>query len=253
MKEYRAVFRFYEELNDFFPEGRKKQPIPYAFQGNPGIKDAIEAQGVPHTEVDLILVNGESVPFSYQLQNGDRVSVYPVFESFDISGVTRLREEPLREPRFILDVHLGKLARYLRMFGFDSLYDNGYEDRQLVMIAGKEKRIILTRDRGVLKRKGVTHGYWVRSLKPAVQLEEVFKRFELYTLVKPFTRCKSCNALLRKVEKNAISQRLKPKTEKYYDHFFICGNCDKIYWKGSHYQKMRQRLSSLFKAEGLDD
>lgn len=244
MMENRAVFRFYQELNDFFSEKLKKQPITYHFKGTPGIKDCIEALGVPHTEVDLILVNGESVSFGSKLNNGDRVSVYPVFESFDISGVTRLREAPLRETRFILDVHLGKLARYLRTFGFDSLYENCYEDKQIVSIAREQNRIILTRDIGLLKRKDVTHGYWVRSLSPKIQLREIFLRFDLHGRIAPFTRCKSCNNPLNIVEKKIILHRLKPKTAKYYNEFFICPFCDKVYWKGSHYQKIAGRINA---------
>jgi uncharacterized protein with PIN domain len=244
MKENRAEFRFYQELNDFFPQEKKHKVLGYAFNGNPGIKDSIEALGVPHTEIDLILVNGESVSFSYQLKNRDRVSVYPVFESLDISGLTRLRERPLRESRFILDVHLGKLARYLRMFGFDCLYDNRFEDQHLAAVAERENRIILTRDIGLLKRRNVTHGYWVRSLHPRVQLEEVFQRFDLYSQIRPFSRCKSCNTALRRIEKEKIIHRLKPKTRTYYSEFFICDVCDKLYWKGSHYQSMKRRVFS---------
>ena len=160
-------FRFYEELNDFLPAAKKKSLFTYNFECSPSVKDAVEAIGVPHTEIDLILVNGISVTFSYRLQDGDVISVYPVFESMDISNVTHLREKPLRESRFILDVHLGTLVRYLRMIGFDILYENNYEDSEIVKIAKDEKRIILTRDVELLKIKTVTHGYWIRSKKPA--------------------------------------------------------------------------------------
>ena len=146
-----ANFRFYEELNDFLPENKRKIEYSYAFYGTPAVKDAIEAEGVPHTEVDLILVNGKSVGFDYLLQHSDRVSVYPVFETLDISPVIRLREKPLRESKFILDVHLGKLTKLLRRLGFDSNYRNDYSDPEIVNISLKEKRIILTRDRGILK------------------------------------------------------------------------------------------------------
>ena len=118
----RAHFRFYEELNEFLPHHKRKTEFVYHFHGAPSVKDAVEAIGVPHVEVDIILVNGISVSFSRKLSDGDRISVYPVFESFDVSAVTHLRARPLREPRFILDVHLGRLAKYLRLCGFDTLF-----------------------------------------------------------------------------------------------------------------------------------
>ena len=141
-----AKFRFYEELNDFLPLDKRKKIFSYNFEGNPSVKDAVEAIGVPHTEIDLILANSKSVAFSYHLQDGDMISVYPVFESMDISNVTHLREKPLRKPKFILDVHLGKLAKYLRMLGFDALYETDYKDSRIVNIAKTQNGTILTRD-----------------------------------------------------------------------------------------------------------
>ena len=138
-----VVFRFYEELNDFLPLARKKVSFEYAFRGSPSVKDAVEAIGVPHTEVDLVIVNGRSVGFEYQLRDGDRIAVYPTFEALDISPATRLKARPLRKLRFIADVHLGKLARLLRMMGFDTLYDRDFEDAEIVARSTGELRIIL--------------------------------------------------------------------------------------------------------------
>ena len=149
---YFAKFRFYAELNDFLPRHEKHIFFQHSFSGNPSIKDTIEAIGVPHTEVDLIIVNGVSVDFSYLLQDEDRVSVYPVFESIDITQALRVRPQPLREIRFVLDIHLGRLAGYLRMLGFDTLYRNDYRDEELAYVSSQEERILLTRDRGLLKR-----------------------------------------------------------------------------------------------------
>jgi hypothetical protein len=137
-----ASFRFYAELNDFLPRAQRHTTFPYHFTGTPAVKDAIEAAGVPHPEVDLILVNGMSVAFDYPLRDGDRVAVYPVFESFDISPIVHLRPQPLRETKFILDVHLGKLAKHLRMLGFDTLYRNDYQDPDIIATALRERRII---------------------------------------------------------------------------------------------------------------
>ncbi len=241
----RATFRFYEELNDFLPEHKKKTLFLYDFEGNPSVKDAIEAIGVPHTEVDLILVNSKSVMFSYHLQDGDMISVYPVFESLDISDVTHLRDKPLREPKYVLDVHLGKLAKYLRMLGFDTLYENNYEDTEIIEIAKNQNRIILTRDVSILKNKTVTHGYWIRSQYPKKQLEEVIVRFDLFSNIKPFYRCLVCNGILTKTKKESINNKLQPKTKQYYDEFYQCKSCEKVYWKGSHYYKMKNFIESL--------
>ena len=241
----RAKFRFYEELNNFLPTDKKKSLFSYDFEGNPSIKDAIEAIGAPHTEIDLILVNSKSVTFSYHLQDMDMVSVYPVFESIDISNVTHLREKPLRKPKYILDVHLGKLAKYLRMFGFDALYENNYNDFDIIKIAKAQKRTILTRDVSLLKNKAVTHGYWIRSQYPVEQLTETILRFDLYSNIKPFYRCIACNGIIKKTTKESVINKLQPKTKLYYDEFYQCSSCEKVYWKGPHYYRMKNFLENL--------
>ncbi len=240
-----AKFRFYEELNDFLSKDKKKVDFYYKFHGHPSIKDAIEALGVPHTEVELILANGKSVGFDYFLMNGDRIAVYPVFESFDISQVVKLRKKVLREVFFILDVHLGKLAKILRMLGFDALYRNDYDDKEIIDISVNERRIILTRDRIILKSKLVTHGYYLRSTDPIEQAREVLKRFDLFSMVCPFKRCIQCNGILEKIDKREIKSLLQPKTEKYYNEFYKCISCGKIYWRGSHYLKMKEKIDRI--------
>ena len=243
-----AEFRFYEELNDFLKPERRKRALTYRFNGRPGIKDAIEAQGVPHVEVDLILVNGESVGFDYQLQDGDRVAVYPVFESLDITPLVKLREKPLRTVAFVVDVNLGRLARLLRLMGFDTLFSNAYADDEIVRISEEQNRIVLTRDRRLLHAKAVTHGYWVRSVWPSRQIEEVVRRFDLAGLVRPFSRCADCNGLIEPVAKEAVLDRLEPKTKKYYETFYRCPACGKIYWEGSHVGKLRERFQGVLPA-----
>lgn len=239
-----ARFRFYAELNDFLPPARRQVTFTHAFRGRVSIKDMIESLGVPHTEVDLILVNGVPVDFTYLVQDGDRVSVYPVFESLDITPLTRLRPAPLREPRFVLDTHLGRLAAYLRMLGFDAMYRNDYEDDELARLA-QQGRILLTRDRGLLKRAAVTHGYCVRETDPQRRLVEVLRRFDLFGAVRPFRRCMRCNGLLEPVPQEAVADRLPPKTLTYYDEFRLCQGCGRVYWKGSHYQRMQQLIARV--------
>jgi uncharacterized protein with PIN domain len=240
-----AQFRFYAELNDFLPLERKKTPFFYSFYGTPSVKDAIESIGIPHTEVDLILVNGVSVGFSYLLQNGNIISVYPVFESLDITPTIKLRAKPLRKTKFIVDINLGKLAKMLRMLGFDTSYRNNYADAAIIHDSIGEKRIILTRDQNLLKNKSVTHGYWVRATDPKQQLEEIVKRFDLKSQIKPFKRCMVCNGIIKVVDKKDIQDQLPEKTIRYFEDFYRCSSCGKIYWKGSHYKKMEKVINNL--------
>ena len=181
---HKIHFRFYEELNDFLPEEKRKVCFAHNYIDRASVKDVIESLGIPHTEVDMILVNSNSVGFDYLINEGDDISVYPVFESLDISDVQHLRPKPLRNPKFIADVHLGKLTRYLRMIGFDVLYENNFEDDEIVKISLEEKRAILTKDLGILKRSEVTHGYWVRCSIVKEQVVEIVKRFDLKKLIK---------------------------------------------------------------------
>jgi uncharacterized protein with PIN domain len=237
--------RFYEELNDFLPPDRHKVTFTHKIKERGSIKDLIESLGVPHTEVDLILVNGTSVGFDYLVKANDQISVYPVFEALDITPLVRLRPVPLRVTRFVLDSHLGKLAAYLRMLGFDTLYRNDYDDATLANISANEKRILLTCDRRLLMRKIITHGYFVRARLPHEQIAEVLQRFDLFNALKPFTRCLHCNGLLQPVEKQAIESRLLPLTRAYYNNFAECPDCHKIYWQGSHYQRMLDFIETV--------
>jgi uncharacterized protein len=202
---------------------------------------------VPHTEVELILVNGEPVGFDYHLRDGDRVAVYPVFESFDVAPAVKLRDAPLRHTRFVVDVNLGRLARWLRLLGFDTLYRNDFQDADLVRAAAAEHRIVLTRDRRLLHHKAIDHGYWVRAVDPGQQVAEVVRRFQLEGTVRPFHRCPVCNDLVHPVDKAAIQHRLEPKTRLYYDEFFQCAGCGKVYWQGAHFARLRKTIETLTK------
>ena len=189
-------FRFYEELNDYLPPALRKRTITREITGTPSVKDVIESLGVPHTEIDLILVDGRSVRFDRRLRGGERVAVYPEFERFDITPIHRLRPRPLRRPRFVADVHLGTLARYLRLLGFDTRYDNDLDDATLAELTSRERRILLTCDVGLLKRKAVVRGQWLRSRDPESQVEELVDALDLTRAFRPFTRCMTCNGVL---------------------------------------------------------
>lgn len=240
-----AIFRFYAELNDFLLPGLRHVDFPHTFNGDASVKDRIESLGVPHTEVEAILVGDDSVDFDYLVQDGNRIAVYPVFHAIPTDGLAPLRAPYVGEAHFVLDTHLGKLANYLRMLGFDTLYRNDYEDEELARIASNEARILLTRDLGVLKRREVTYGYYVRSLDPRRQVAEVLYRFELFEAIDPFHRCLACNGLVEPVDKAAVIDQLQPKTRLYYEEFYRCSTCNQVYWKGSHFERMQRFIRSL--------
>ena len=240
-----ATFRFYEELNDFLPPARRKKTFDAVCARAATTKHMIEAIGVPHTEVELVLVNGESVGFDRLLRDGDRVAVYPKFEALDITPLLRVRNHPLRATSFIADAHLGGLAHLLRMAGFDTLYDNNFHDETIAAIAQREDRIVLTRDRELLKRRNITHGCYVRALKSRQQLTEIFERMDLARSARPFTLCMLCNAPLRTVEKALVENRLPPMVKAHYDRFSTCDLCQRVFWEGSHWRSMQALLSRL--------
>ena len=240
-----ATFRFYEELNEHLPRKNRRKSFRQSFRGKPSIKNLIESIGVPHSEVDMILVDGKSVDFNYQMLGGEYVSVYPVFESLDISPIIRLRAKPLREIKFVVDVNLGKLAGKLRLLGFDTLFRNNLEDDEIREIASNEKRIILTRDKALLIHNLVTHGYWIRNEDPKLQLREVVERLQLKNSFKPFSRCTSCNESLQKTTREEVKTLLPEDTLRFYDTFWECRGCGQLYWQGSHYQRINELIDKL--------
>lgn len=246
-----ASFRFYAELNDFLPDAIRQTRFTHRFRGHPGIKDVIEALGPPHPEVDLILANDSAVGFGYALQDNDRVSVFPRFRSLDISAMVNVRAPALDSIRFVLDMHLGRLAAYLRMLGFDSLYWNQARDEHLANISHDDKRILLTRDRGLLKRNAVTYGYCVRSTNPRDQLKEIVCRFELSEQIQPFKRCMRCNGILEAVEKQEVLGRLPAGVRKSQDDFRICPECGRVYWRGSHFERMERLVSRVLGTDSI--
>ena len=240
-----ATLRFYEELNDFLPAEARKRDVPIVIDRSRSVKDAIESVGVPHTEVDLIVVDGRSVDFAHLLRGGERVAVYPMFEALDITPVLRLRPRPLRDPRFVADVHLGKLARHLRMAGFDTQWANDWDDDEIVRRSAADRRTILTRAKGMLRRADVERGYFVRATQSEAQLGEVVRALQLEALVAPFTRCRECNVDLEDVEKAEVIDRLPEKVRGFYERFKRCPGCDRVYWEGTHFARMKGVLARL--------
>ncbi|PSR53707.1 hypothetical protein AHMF7605_09310 [Adhaeribacter arboris] len=243
-----AYFHFFGNLNDFLPSSQKAIVVFHSFSGTPAVKDAIEALGVPHPEVDVILVNGKPEDFYYLLQLNDTVSVYPAgLYNVHFAAYSRQATLPVWN-KFILDVHLGKLVKSLRLLGFDTLYRTDYDDKTIVQLSVMEERIILTRDVGLLKHKAVLWGYWLRSQHPEKQLAEVLAYFHLLPVIQPFTRCLVCNGTLSLVPKESILEKLLPKTKRYFQEFHQCQSCGRVFWKGSHYERMEAFVEKLKQA-----
>lgn len=248
-----AQFRFYAELNDFLAPGLRHHSFSRRCSRDASVKHMIEALGVPHTEVELICVNGEPVDFSHRLQDGERVSVYPAFSSIDISPLKKLRPPPNVPERFIADAHLGQLAKNMRMLGFDVLYRNDYSDAEVARIAARDDRVVLTRDRDLLIRKEIVRGCFMHAVSGDAQLEEVMSRFKLAPLVRAFTRCLTCNGVLRVVEKSELGQRVPPHSKNIYERFCECVDCSQVYWEGSHVARMRIRMAKMLGSVKLEE
>jgi uncharacterized protein with PIN domain len=221
-----ATFRFFEELNDFLPRERQDAPFATPCARAATTKHMVEALGVPHTEVGRILVNGAAGGFGRLLEEGDDVLVYPQRDSA-AAGI-----------RFVADAHLGGLARLLRMAGFDTLYENGYQDEEIVAIAGRQARTVLTRDRELLKRREVGQGCYLHTIRPEQQLRELFGRLGLAALARPFTLCLHCNLPLRPVAKAEVLERLPESVRQQHTAFTTCDACHRVFWKGSHHKRM---------------
>lgn len=233
-----ARIRFYGSLNDFLPRSKRNEWISYRFNGIPAVKDAIEALGVPHVEVAAIHVNGTSAVFYTPLHPGDRVEVYPIESVRHSPQFPLVRNESDPPDKFVADVHLGALARLLRLLGFDTCHQTDYDDLEIALLAETQNRIALTRDINLLKQKRITWGYWLRSQHPREQLIEIITRFQLSHLFKPFTRCLACNGFFIPVSKDSVASKLPPDTVRYFNEFYQCTGCHRIYWKGSHYNRM---------------
>jgi uncharacterized protein len=228
-----AYFLFQGRLNDFLQRDQRDGSITVHFQGRQSIKHLAESLGAPHPEIGRVQVNGRDEALGRITQDGDQVEIYPIENGC------------LVQPRFLLDCHLGRLTAHLRMLGFDCLYQNDYDDSNMADIAHREERILLTRDRRLLMRKIILHGFCLRSLDSFEQLKEVIDRFELTNKIQPFHRCLRCNHPLEAVDKDVILHRLEPLTNQYFDEFHICPACGQIYWKGSHYERMQGLIEKI--------
>jgi uncharacterized protein len=230
-----AYFLFHDRLTFFLQRDQRDRQITVNFQGRQSIKHLAESLGVPHPEIGGVQVNGHDEALGRITLNGDQVELYPVENGC------------LVQPRFLLDCHLGRLTAHLRMLGFDCLYQNDYDDSEMAEVVHREERILLTRDRRLLMRKIILHGYCLRSLNSLEQVKEVIHRFELINKIQPFHRCLRCNHPLESVDKDMILNRLEPLTRQYFHKFHICTDCGQIYWKGSHYERMQSLIEQIGK------
>ena len=225
-----ASFRFHGALADFLPRERRGTRFDYEGARAATLKNAIEALGVPHTEVGRLLLNGEPATLQRILREGDAVEVFPPEAHSDPS------------PVFLADAHLGGLARFLRMLGFDTLHDPSLRDDGIRRIAREERRIVLTRDRELLKCRDIARGCYVHAIRVEAQLAEVAARYGLAGRARPFTLCLRCNLPLERVDKAAVAGRLPEKVSQRQDDFTRCPGCDRVYWPGSHYERMLAAL-----------
>ena len=282
-----VVLRFYAELNDLLPAEHRGREFEQRFAGRRSAKDLIESLGVPHTEVGLILCDGEPCGLDRLVGDGERLAVYPIFRRLDVgadgSGDPGTRtggdadavghrgdagapagrdadagqgasagrdagagqDDGAGELRFVADVHLGRLAAYLRLAGFDTAYGNDWDDAILAGIAADEKRVLLTRDRRLLMRSAVPRGHLVRETAPRAQLREVVARFGLAPRLRLHTRCSVCNGAVQPVPKQDVEGDLEPLTRRHYREFWRCTQCGRVYWKGSHWRSLQKLFDEL--------
>ena len=233
----KATFRFYEELNKFLPKHRRKTDFELEVSGRRSIKDMMAALGVSLMEIDLILVNANSVDFNFILQDGDRVSVYPVFESLNISGVTRLRKTALRRNKFIADTTLGHIVGYMRALGYDTYYDSTLSRRGIIELSKRENRIILTKSRKLLKSNDVSRGILIRPGTISEQISQIIYSLDIKDMIKPFSRCLNCNTpLIKKKNIDKTSER----TNAFGDEYVRCRPCNIINREGVDYIVMKK-------------
>ena len=236
---FEVQIKFHGELNVFPARRDRNKTVKVRLKEHSSVKDVIERRGVPHPEVLKILANGKAAGFDYNVRDRDIIDVYPFSEAAGSDGFV---ENPLPEPRFVLDVHLGTLAKRLRLLGFDTYYRNDLDDPEIAEIAEKENRIVLTRDIGLLMRARIRYGRWIRSQHTEKQLEEVIRRFRLKDKIKPLSLCINCSGSLSPAAKESVKDDVDTDTYSYYDEFFRCKSCGQVYWKGSHFDKLLKTI-----------
>ncbi|NBD09866.1 MULTISPECIES: Mut7-C RNAse domain-containing protein [Corallococcus] len=253
MSARQLTVRFHGALNDFLAPERRGQVLTQVLQGSPSVKDLIESLGPPHPEVDVVLVDGEPVGFGHRVEADTRVDVYPVTVRVSrVAAESRVGPPLPAMPRFVLDVGLGRLSGFLRMLGFDTLWRNDFADDFLARLSRDESRVLLTRDLGLLKRSEVVHGYFPRATDPAHQLVEVVRRYGLTSRMKPFSRCLACNAPLSPATPEEVRGRIPEGVAERQSHFRQCPGCQRVFWPGTHHERMQNLVDTLRRLETSD-
>ncbi|SPD74953.1 conserved hypothetical protein [uncultured Desulfobacterium sp.] len=242
-----VTLSFFNELKDLITARRRNSRIELRFNDKRSVKDLIESVGVPHTEVDIILVNGKSVDFRYSIHDGDSICVYPVCETEEPSGAIHLAPISRLRGRFIADTNIHDIVRYMRALGLDVYFNPSLSPRGIIDISRQEDRIILTRSKSLLKHNDAVIGFLLRRGQVEAQIRDIINRFAIRKEIKPFSRCLNCNTLLAPVDKNVIEERIPNKTRAYCDKYAICPSCDKIYWEGSHVMEMKKVIEEILK------
>lgn len=241
----RAKLRCYAELNDFIPPQWRQRSFPVGFVAPAPLRHIAEGIGIPHTEIALALRNGEPVDLDCPVSDGDRLALYPLFASVAVDSASPIQLRPAGTPHFIADAHLGKLAGYLRLLGFDTLYTNDLGDQALAAIAAAEQRVLLSRDRNLLMHKAVRFGAFLHTTNAWTGVEYLERRYQLCSHAAPFSRCMKCNGLLEMVDKSTVMDQVPLAVERFQDAFWRCQGCGQVYWRGSHWQAMQQRVTAL--------
>jgi uncharacterized protein len=235
MNQAQALVVVAAELGLFLRPGRRGGPVRVTVDGTSSLGHVVQSLGVPLTEVGHLLVNGEPALPGYCPGSGDVVTVDPV-----------RRPQHLESARFVLDVHLGTLARRLRLVGVDTAYANDADDDALVEQANASQWVLLTQDRGLLFRRKLWLGAYVRGARPDDQLADVLDRFA--PSLAPWTRCPACNGHLSPAAKGSVGPLLRPGTRRTYQAFSRCENCGQVYWRGAHSKRLEQIIDSAVRA-----
>jgi len=229
-------------LQDFWGYSKEEATSQaLVFELHPAVKDLIEASGIPHTAIFGLTVNGSRQTLDYNVGENDVITIYP-FEESDRSELDSIFSQPRS---FVVDVHLGKLVKNMRLLGLDTVFNKDWTDDNLIRISNEQHRMLLTRDIQLLKNGNTQFGYWVRSQNPDEQIKELFRRFSLAGYLAPFSRCMKCNGLLNEVPLSRIEDQVPPKVKKWQSRFFRCRDCGQVYWKGSHFEKLREKVTEL--------
>lgn len=257
-KLYHCTFEFFGDCQVFLDDSLRGQSVAYAFDDKPSVKDAIEAIGIPHTEVLAIQVNkrgsNKFVDFQYKISHDDHIQVYSTPDFFQLNDLLPEQRLPYRPEKltFLLDVHLGGLARYLRMAGFDCLFDSkDYGDAFLAEFSHNQELILLTRDIGLLKRGKVKYGRWIRNVLPEQQFHEVVQHYQLVNQFRPFSVCIKCNGAIHPVATKQVSHLVPTGVLEQNLAFKQCQSCQQVYWQGSHYQKIQAILTNAQAVNGV--